>query len=194
VMPELKGKLDGTAIRIPTPNVSLVSLDVNLSKPATKEDINAAMQDAAKGALAGILDYNKVPLVSIDFNHNPASCTFDATQTADLMLAFVQAIPYEIPDDPFGLKPSPSVMAERSGDCDSKSLLLYLMLLLTSVSQFGISSKMAGLRSMMGDIDSVSASDPLRMQFNSLHVWSTRLEGGVLLLGLVVVYLNSRSS
>jgi glyceraldehyde 3-phosphate dehydrogenase len=82
VLPELKGKLDGTAIRIPTPNVSLVSLDVNLSKQATKEEINAAMQDASKGELAGIMDYNKVPLVSIDFNHNPASCTFDATQTA----------------------------------------------------------------------------------------------------------------
>jgi glyceraldehyde 3-phosphate dehydrogenase len=82
VLPELKGKLDGTAIRIPTPNVSLVSLDVNLSKAATKDEINAAMQDASKGELAGIMDYNTAPLVSIDFNHNPASCTFDATQTA----------------------------------------------------------------------------------------------------------------
>ena len=58
VLPELKGKLDGTAIRIPTPNVSLVSLDVNLAKQATKDEINAAMQDASKGELAGILDYN----------------------------------------------------------------------------------------------------------------------------------------
>jgi glyceraldehyde 3-phosphate dehydrogenase len=82
VLPELKGKLDGTAIRIPTPNVSLVSLDVNLAKAATKDEINAAMQDASKGELAGILGYNKAPLVSIDFNHNPASCTFDSTQTA----------------------------------------------------------------------------------------------------------------
>jgi len=82
VLPELKGKLDGTAIRIPTPNVSLVSLDVNLAKPATKEEINAAFQDAAKGELKGILDYNTEPLVSVDFNHCPASCTFDATQTA----------------------------------------------------------------------------------------------------------------
>jgi glyceraldehyde 3-phosphate dehydrogenase len=81
VMPELKGKLDGTAIRIPTPNVSLVSLDVNLAKQATKEDINAAMQDAAKGELKGVLEYNTAPLVSVDFNHSPASCTFDATQT-----------------------------------------------------------------------------------------------------------------
>jgi glyceraldehyde 3-phosphate dehydrogenase len=82
VLPDLKGKLDGTAIRIPTPNVSLVSLDVNLSKPATKDAINAAMQDASKGELAGILDYSTAPLVSIDFNHCPASCTFDATQSA----------------------------------------------------------------------------------------------------------------
>ena len=82
VMPELKGKLDGTAIRIPTPNVSLVSLDVNLTKQATKDEINAAMLDASKGALRGVLDYNTAPLVSIDFNHSPASCTFDATQTA----------------------------------------------------------------------------------------------------------------
>ncbi|HET6236522.1 MAG TPA: type I glyceraldehyde-3-phosphate dehydrogenase [Acetobacteraceae bacterium] len=82
VMPELKGKLDGTAIRIPTPNVSLVSLDVNLSKHATKDEINAAMQDVSKGELKGILDYSTAPLVSIDFNHCPASCTFDATQTA----------------------------------------------------------------------------------------------------------------
>jgi glyceraldehyde 3-phosphate dehydrogenase len=82
VLPELKGKLDGTAIRIPTPNVSLVSLDVNLAKPATREEINAAFQDASKGELKGILDYNTAPLVSVDFNHCPASCTFDATQTA----------------------------------------------------------------------------------------------------------------
>jgi glyceraldehyde 3-phosphate dehydrogenase len=82
VLPELKGKLDGTAIRIPTPNVSLVSLDVNLAKPATREEINAAFQDAAKGELKGILDYNTAPLVSMDFNHCPASCTFDSTQTA----------------------------------------------------------------------------------------------------------------
>jgi glyceraldehyde 3-phosphate dehydrogenase (phosphorylating) len=81
VLPELKGKLDGTAIRIPTPNVSLVSLDVNLKKQASKDQINAAMLDASKGALRGVLDYNTEPLVSIDFNHSPASCTFDATQT-----------------------------------------------------------------------------------------------------------------
>jgi glyceraldehyde 3-phosphate dehydrogenase len=66
---------------VQTPNVSLVSLDVNLKNKATKDEINAAMLDASKGELAGILDYNTAPLVSIDFNHNPASSTFDATQT-----------------------------------------------------------------------------------------------------------------
>jgi glyceraldehyde 3-phosphate dehydrogenase len=82
VLPELKGKLDGTAIRIPTPNVSLVSLDVNLKNAATKDQVNAAMKRASEGELKGILEYNTAPLVSIDFNHSSASCTFDATQTA----------------------------------------------------------------------------------------------------------------
>jgi len=82
VLPELKGKLDGTAIRVPVPNVSLVSLDVNLAHPATKEEINAAMRAAAEGPLKGIIVYSTEKLVSIDFNHSPASCSFDATQTA----------------------------------------------------------------------------------------------------------------
>ena len=82
VMPELKGKLDGTAIRIPTPNVSLVSLDfVPRAEGVTKEAVNAAMKAAAEGELKGILAYNTEPLVSIDFNHDPHSSTFDATQT-----------------------------------------------------------------------------------------------------------------
>src|SRR6476620_9023175 len=92
VMPELKGKLDGTAIRIPTPNVSLVSLDVNLKKTPTKDEVNAAMLDASKGALRGILEYNTAPSVSIDFNHSPASCTFDATQTAVVDGALVRVM------------------------------------------------------------------------------------------------------
>ncbi len=82
VLPELKGKLDGTAVRVPTPNVSLVSLDVVLERAATKESINAAMKAASEGALKGVLAYNTEPLVSSDFNHAPASCTFDAPQTA----------------------------------------------------------------------------------------------------------------
>ena len=82
VLPELKGKLDGTAIRIPTPNVSLVSLDfVPVKEGVTKDAVNAAMKAASEGELKGILDYNTAPLVSVDFNHNPASSTFDATLT-----------------------------------------------------------------------------------------------------------------
>ena len=81
VLPALKGKLDGTAIRAPTPNVSLVSLDVVLSKRANADEINAAMKQASEESLKGILNYNTAPLVSIDFNHTSASCTFDATQT-----------------------------------------------------------------------------------------------------------------
>ena len=92
VLPALKGKLDGTAIRIPTPNVSLVSLDVNLEKPADVAAVNAAMKHAAEGEMRGILDYNTEKLVSIDFNHCPASCTFDATQTAVVDGAMVRVM------------------------------------------------------------------------------------------------------
>ena len=85
VLPELKGKLDGTSIRVPTPNVSLVSLDANLSRTATVAEINEAMKAAAsEGSLKGILDYNTEKLVSSDFNHVAASCSFDATQTASV--------------------------------------------------------------------------------------------------------------
>jgi glyceraldehyde 3-phosphate dehydrogenase len=92
VLPALKGKLDGTAIRVPTPNVSMVSLDAVLAKPATKDAINEAMKAASAGALRGILDYNTAPLVSSDFNHNPASCTFDATQTAVIEGSFARVM------------------------------------------------------------------------------------------------------
>ena len=67
---------------MPTPNVSLVSLDVNLREAATVAQINDAMKAASTGALRGILEYNTAKLVSVDFNHQPASCTFDTTQTA----------------------------------------------------------------------------------------------------------------
>ncbi len=84
VLPELKGKLDGTSIRVPTPNVSLVSLDVNLSRPASVEEIHAAMRAAAEGPMKGILDVSTAKLVSSDFNHVAYSCSFDATQTASV--------------------------------------------------------------------------------------------------------------
>ncbi len=94
VMPELAGKLDGTAIRIPTPNVSLISLDFVPEKTGvTKEAVNAAMKAASEsGPLKGILCYNTAPLVSIDFNHNPASSTFDATQTQVVDGALVRVL------------------------------------------------------------------------------------------------------
>jgi glyceraldehyde 3-phosphate dehydrogenase len=81
VMPELKGKLDGFAIRVPTPNVSVVDLTVQLAKPATAEEINAAIKKAAEGPMKGILEYVEEPLVSIDFNHSPASSSVDAKST-----------------------------------------------------------------------------------------------------------------
>ena len=81
VIPELKGKLDGMAIRVPTPNVSVVDLTAELSRSATAEEINAAMKKASEGPMKGILQYVDEPLVSIDFNHDPASSCFDALST-----------------------------------------------------------------------------------------------------------------
>ena len=81
VLPSLKGKLDGTTIRVPTPNVSLIDLTLVTEKEVTSESINDAMNQASKGELKGILDINEKPLVSKDFNHNPHSSIFDATQT-----------------------------------------------------------------------------------------------------------------
>ena len=83
VLPELKGKLDGSAVRVPTPNVSLVDLTVTPKRDTTVEEINAALKKAAtEGPLAGILDYSDEPLVSIDYNHCPASSTVDSLETA----------------------------------------------------------------------------------------------------------------
>jgi glyceraldehyde 3-phosphate dehydrogenase len=81
VLPSLKGKLDGTAIRVPTSNVSLIDLTFVPNKEVTIESINEAMSKAASGPLKGILATNSAPLVSKDFNHNPHSSIFDLTQT-----------------------------------------------------------------------------------------------------------------
>ncbi|GFE58528.1 type I glyceraldehyde-3-phosphate dehydrogenase [Geobacter sp. AOG1] len=81
VLPELKGKLDGMAIRVPTPNVSVVDLVVTLKKKTDAEKVNAALKKASKGALKGILGYEEAPLVSIDFNGNPLSSIVDASCT-----------------------------------------------------------------------------------------------------------------
>jgi glyceraldehyde 3-phosphate dehydrogenase len=81
VLPELNGKLDGYAIRVPTINVSIVDLSFVAGRDTSVEEINQIMKDASEGALKGILNYNVDPLVSVDFNHNPASSTFDSTLT-----------------------------------------------------------------------------------------------------------------
>jgi glyceraldehyde 3-phosphate dehydrogenase len=81
VLPELNGKLDGYAMRVPTINVSVVDLSFVAARATSAEEINKIMQEAAEGALKGILAYNKEPLVSVDFNHNPHSSIFDSTLT-----------------------------------------------------------------------------------------------------------------
>ncbi|HEY8555680.1 MAG TPA: type I glyceraldehyde-3-phosphate dehydrogenase [Burkholderiales bacterium] len=81
VLPELNGKLDGFAIRVPTVNVSVVDLTFTAARETSKDEINAIMKAAAEGEMKGILAYNDKPLVSIDFNHDPASSIFDATLT-----------------------------------------------------------------------------------------------------------------
>ena len=81
VLPKLNGKLDGFAMRVPTINVSVVDLTFVAARETTKEEIDAAINEAANGSMKGILAVNTKPLVSIDFNHNPASSTYDATQT-----------------------------------------------------------------------------------------------------------------
>jgi glyceraldehyde 3-phosphate dehydrogenase len=85
VLPELKGKLDGSAIRVPTPNVSLVDLTFTPKRDTSLDEVNGALRAAAEsGPLAGILDYSEEPLVSIDYNHNAASSTVDSLETAVL--------------------------------------------------------------------------------------------------------------
>ena len=81
VMPELQGKLDGCAVRVPTINVSLVDLTYTAARKTSVDEVNAILRDASQGELKGILNYNDKPLVSVDFNHDPASSTFDATLT-----------------------------------------------------------------------------------------------------------------
>ncbi len=84
VLPELKGKLDGSAIRVPTPNVSVVDLTFQPGRDTTVEEVNGLLKAASEGALKGILGYTDEPLVSIDFNHDPHSSTIDSLETAVL--------------------------------------------------------------------------------------------------------------
>ena len=82
VLPALKGKLDGTAMRVPTPNVSLVDLVFTPGRDTSAEELNAALKEAAEGKMKGVLDYTDQPLVSSDFNHYPASSTIDSLETS----------------------------------------------------------------------------------------------------------------
>jgi glyceraldehyde 3-phosphate dehydrogenase len=81
VMPELKGKLDGYAMRVPTPNVSVVDLVALVSRPTTSEEVNAALKQCAEGGMRGILAYTEDPVVSTDMMHNPNSSIVDAQMT-----------------------------------------------------------------------------------------------------------------
>jgi len=81
VLPDLKGKIDGISIRVPTPDVSLVDLVAVLAKPADDKSVNAALKAAAEGSLKGILQYTDEPLVSVDFLHNPHSAIVDGLST-----------------------------------------------------------------------------------------------------------------
>ena len=82
VLPELKGKLDGSAIRVPTPNVSVVDLTFQPARDTSKEEVNALLKAAAEGPMKGVLAFSTEPLVSIDYNHDPQSSTIDSLETA----------------------------------------------------------------------------------------------------------------
>ena len=92
VLPELRGKLDGSAVRVPTPNVSLVDLTFTPGRETSVDEVNGALRAASEGALKGILDYSEEPLVSIDYNHNPASSTIDSLETAVLEGKLVRVV------------------------------------------------------------------------------------------------------
>jgi len=92
VIPELKGKLDGFSIRVPTPNVSVVDFTAKLKTATDEKGVNAALKAAAEGSLRGILDYNELPLVSCDYNHCPASSTIDGLSTTVIDGDFVKVL------------------------------------------------------------------------------------------------------
>jgi len=92
VLPELAGKLDGTAIRVPTPNVSLIDFTFTAGRETSADEINTAVSAAAAGPLSGVLEINDEPLVSMDFNHSQASSTFDLSQTQVIEGRFVRVL------------------------------------------------------------------------------------------------------
>ena len=92
VLPQLKGRFDGSAVRVPTANVSMIDLHVQMKQNVSVEQVNAAMQQASHGALKNVLGYSDAPLVSIDFNHNPNSSIFDASQTQIIGQDFLRVV------------------------------------------------------------------------------------------------------
>jgi glyceraldehyde 3-phosphate dehydrogenase len=92
VIPELKGRLTGMAVRVPTPNVSMIDFVIETEKDTSADAVNAMMQEAANGDLLGVLEYCDKPLVSKDFNGNPASCIFDALSTTVLQDRMVKVL------------------------------------------------------------------------------------------------------
>ncbi|MGE0715157.1 MAG: type I glyceraldehyde-3-phosphate dehydrogenase [Alphaproteobacteria bacterium] len=93
VLPELKGKLDGTSVRVPTPNVSMVDLVINAARDTTIDEVNGVMKEAAaSNRFKGIIEINSAPLVSMDFNHSPASSTFDVGQTTVIEKRLVRCL------------------------------------------------------------------------------------------------------
>src|SRR5580704_11944434 len=111
VLPELKGKLDGVSVRVPTPNVSVVDVTVTTKCPTTVAEVNEAMKRAAAQELKGVLDIVDAPLVSADFNHNPASSSFALDQTKVLNGTFVRVMSWYDNEWGFSSRMSDTVMA-----------------------------------------------------------------------------------
>ena len=115
VLPELAGKLDGYAMRVPVANVSIVDLTIEVEKPTSPEEINEIMRQAANGPLKGVLDYTAEPLVSVDYNHSPASSTFDATQTRVIDKTMAKVISWY--DNEWGFSNRMLDVARLLGNC-----------------------------------------------------------------------------
>ena len=116
VLPELNGKLDGTAIRVPTPNVSMIDLKFDASRDTDPEEVNGAIRQAAGGKLKGVLETNEEPLVSVDFNHNAASSVFDLTQTQVIDGSLVRVLSWY--DNEWGFSNRMSDTAVAVGNLD----------------------------------------------------------------------------
>jgi len=111
VMPELKGKLDGVSLRVPTPNVSVIDFKFTAKRPTTVEEVNNAMKAAAAGPLKGVLEIVHAPLVSVDFNHDPASSSFAIDQTKVMGGNFVRVLSWYDNEWGFSNRMSDTAMA-----------------------------------------------------------------------------------